>query len=295
MERVPWLRVVAALALAIAVISWSGTLIKLAQAPALAVAAWRLGLAAALLLLWSLGRGRFAPAALRGQWRWVLLSGTALALHFASWILSLSYTSVASSVVLVTTSPLFVGLGSYLFLKERPTPALGVGIALSVLGAVVIGWGDFQLGGQALLGDALALVGAWGASAYFLVGRRLRAKLSLSEYVLPVYGVCAVLLLGLALAVGTPLTGFAAPTYMIFLLLALGPQMVGHSTLNWALRYLSAGAVAVVTLGEPVGAALVAHWVLGEPLRGATLGGGAMILAGVALALRGEVGNVNKK
>ena len=281
------LRLYAMLGLAIVVMSFAGTIIKLAPAPALVIATWRLCISTVVLLPWAY-RIRTQLKRAGPLWHWVLLSGFVLALHFATWVLSLKFTSVASSIVLVTTSPLFVGVGSYFFLGEKPSFSLTLGIAVSVVGGVVIGYGDFRMSGQALLGDGLAVLGALSAAAYFLIGRRLRPHLALGAYIVPVYGACALFLLASSGLLGEPLTGYPPSTYGLFALLALGPQLIGHSTLNWSLKYLSAGAVAVATLGEPVGAALIAYWLLGEPLTGMTLTGGGLILTGVYVALRSE-------
>lgn len=281
------LRLYGTLFFAIAVISCAAVIIKLADAPALVIAAWRMGLATLLLAPWMAMKVRRAGlAGLRAGWPWVLASGLALAVHFASWILSLKFTSVASSVVLVTTNPLFVGIGSYVFLKEKPTRSLGVGILLSVLGGVLIGYGDFRISGLALWGDALALVGALSASAYFLIGRHLRARTALGPYLFLVYGTAALALVGGAWLAGYPLWGYGGPTLTLFLLLALGPQLIGHSTLNWALRYLPAGVIAVSLLAEPIGAALLAYWILGESLTPLTLIGGGVVLVGIYVALK---------
>ncbi len=283
-------RVYAMLLLAVAVISFSAILIKLADAvPALAIAAWRMALSSAILVPWVAWRGRARLRALWTHRSWVLLSGLVLALHFVTWISSLKFTSVASSVVLVTTNPLFVGLGSYLFLKERLSRALVIGILVSVAGGIVIGVGDFRVSGAALWGDLLAFLGALTASAYFLIGRRLRPRVDLDAYVFAVYTTAALVLLVATPLAGVPLWGFPAEQFVWLLLLALGPQLVGHSTLNWSLRYLSAGAVAVAILGEPIGSALLAWWLLGEPLTLSTILGGGLILTGVYFALRAEM------
>lgn len=282
-------RLYAALLLAVVVISFSGILIKLTLAPALVIAAWRLGIATFVLAPWSLPRSLSPQSGLRANALWVLLSGLALAAHFAAWMFSLGLTSVASAVVLVTTNPLFVGLGSYFLLREKLTRSLVLGVAISVGGGVLIGLGDFQSANDALLGDGLALVGALSLSAHFLIGRHVRNEVRLDAYLFSVYGTAAVALLGAALALGQPLLGYPRSVYVFVLLLALGPQLLGHTTLNWALRQLSASTVAVATLGEPVVAALLATWLLGEPLTASVLAGGGLVLLGVYLSLRGEV------
>lgn len=219
-----------------------------------------------------------------------LASGLLLALHFALWITSLQYTTVASSVVLVTTTPLFVGLASHWMGEEKLAPRTLWGIALSVAGGAVIGWGDLGLSPRAALGDLLALMGAMAVAGHLLVGRRLRARLSLVPYVTSVYSLAAVALLAAALGTGQALTGYSPKTYAMFLLLALVPQLLGHSSLNWALRYVSATSVAIAVLGEPVGATLLAYFILGETPSAPEMAGGALVLVGIYVALRGKAG-----
>ncbi len=286
MNRGPFLY--AAVAVAIIAISFGATLIRLAgDAPVLTIAAWRLAISF-LLLLPILAPRRPLAAMGRPELFLSVGSGFFLSLHFILWIFSLRDTSVASSVVLVSTSPIFVGLGSRFVLRERLSRALILAIGLSVLGAVIIGWGDLRIGGRAVYGDLLALSGAVMASAYFLLGRRVRRTTPLASYILTAYGTAAVFLLAGCLVASQPLSGFPASTYLYLLLLALGPQLVGHSTFNWALRYLSASTVAILTLGEPIGATLIAYLILGEgvtPLKGI---GAGIILIGIYLSLRQE-------
>ncbi|MGC9399093.1 MAG: DMT family transporter [Anaerolineae bacterium] len=285
------------LVLGVLAVSTASTLIRLAQAdiPSLAVAAWRLTFASVILAPVTLTTTR---AELRGlsrrEWLLALSGGVVLALHFAAWITSLAMTSVAASVVLVTTSPLFVGLIAHLFLHEPLSPRMWTGMALALIGSIVIGLDDVGLGSHRLQGDLLALLGALAAAAYFLIGRRLRARLSLLAYVFPVYSVAALVLMGGALVSGVRLTGYAPPTWGWLLLLALIPQIVGHSSLNWALRHLSVTYVSLSVLAEPVGSTLLAWGVLGEAPTWAALLGGTLILLGLFLAGRPPVHRVEE-
>jgi len=274
---------------AVGVISTASILIKLADAPALIIAAYRLGIAGLLLTPLAWTRRREALRRLDGRdWLLSLLSGAFLSAHFLSWISSLQYTSVASSVVLVSTNPIFVGLGAAFILKERLHPLLIGGIVLSVAGGSLIGSGDFQLGGRALYGDLLALVGAIAHSGYLLIGQRVRKKTDLLTYISIVYGMAAVLLVGSALISGQAFLGYSARTYLMMVLLALGPQLLGHSSYNWALRYVPAAVVAVVILGEPVGATILASLILGEGLSWQKVLGGGLVLGGIYLAIRSK-------
>jgi len=262
-------------------LSWAAILIRLTSAPAVTVAAWRMALSVAVLIPF-IGL-KWRSLSTRGL-RMALVAGGFLALHFVFWIESLRHTTVASSVALVTTNPIFVGLLSAALLGERPSRALWQGIGLSVAGGFLIGWGDFALGGEALLGDALALLGAVAASAYLLLGRRARS-VDLLPYIGVAYGTAAVLLL-----VGATVGGVLLPArgdWVWIGLMAAGPQLLGHTSVNWALRRFPASAVAVGILGEPVGATLWAYMVFGE-VPGAVQGVGiVLVLLGIVRALRG--------
>ncbi len=265
-------------------ISFAAILIRLTVSPPVVVAAWRMALAAAILLPWVLLR-RPLPLGREG-WGLSLLSGIFLALHFSLWITSLRLTTVASSVVLVTTNPLFVGLFS-LFLGERPSWGLWQGIGLSLTGGFLIGWGDLSFGGRALLGDLLALLGAIMASGYLMIGRRVRDRAELLPYVLVSYGTSGVLLLGLC-ALGPWGVLPQGGDWPWLLLLALGPQILGHTSINWSLRRLPAAAVAVAILGEPLGSSLWAFLIFGEGIRPLQGVGMALVLAGIARGLRAQ-------
>lgn len=292
----------AALLTAILAVSAASIFIRFAQAgaPSLVIAALRLTFATLLLAPIAWTRYRTELRSLRGS-EVVLgvISGLFLAAHFATWITSLEYTTVASSVVIVCTGPLWVALLSPLLLNERLKKAAIVGLAIAILGGAMIGlseacvWdGGLQCSelGQVLRGDAmwgnfLALVGAWTVSGYLIIGRRLRARsVSLIPYIFMVYGVAAIALIIAMFAVGQSPLGYPAQTYGWIILLAVFPQLIGHSTYNWALRYLPASFVAVTTLGEPIGSAILAFFLLKETPTIIVIGGGILILSGIYLA-----------
>lgn len=276
-------------AVGISAISTGSILVRLAQAPPLVVGAWRMLLATALLtpLAWPRLRqeaGRLSPR----ERLHLLLAGTALALHLATWIASLSYTTVASSVILVSTNPIFVGLATHFLLGERLRGRAVLAIALCLVGTVIISYGDLAFSGPALWGDALALMGALTASAYILLGRSVRRRVSTLAYVWPCYGVAGVLLLLMALIAGQPMLAYSAPTFLVFVGLAVGPQILGHSAFNWALGHFSPVFVTLAILGEPIGATLLALVILGEVPPWTALLGGVFILIGIAIASRAE-------
>lgn len=266
-------------------VSTASIFIKLCDAPALIIATYRMVFASLILLPYALykrtGRGWG-----KNEIGWLILSGFFLSLHFAFWIASLKYTSVASSVVLVSTHPIFVGIGSRLFLKERMGVYLILGIILSVLGSAFISYGDMSLSEKAFMGDGLALLGAMTASGYFLVGRKMRKSQDLFSYILPVYSTAALALIVFSLAFQEAFWGYSPSTYFYLLLLALIPQLIGHTTFNWALKYLPASMVAITILGEPIGSTILAYFILGEHLTHWKVLGGVLILAGISVALK---------
>lgn len=289
-----------ALGMGVAAVSSAAIFIRYAQAdaPSLTIAAYRLALATLILLpvAW-LNHRRELSGLKASEWRWALAAGIFLALHFGTWVTSLAYTSVASSVVLVSTSPLWVALAAWLFLHEPLTPGLLTGLLLALGGVVVISFAESRSGLSAnpFLGNILALGGALAVSAYWLIGRRLRRHLSLIPYITIVYGFAALTLLVAALLLRQPLTGFKTATYGWFLLLALIPQLLGHSSFNWALAHLPAAYVAIATLGEPLGAAFLAFLLLGETPSALKLAAGALIMAGIFLALIPQSGRLEKQ
>ena len=292
-------RLLLSLAMGTVAVSFASVLIRLAQAAGmgtLSIAAWRLLFASLILVPYAwLTRREELRSLSRREWVLLGVSGFFLGLHFATWIGSLGYTSVASSVVLVSMGPVFVGLGSWLFLRERPGLLLSLGIVLAAVGSVVISWGDLGQGEDQLLGDLLALAGAVMVAGYLMIGRMVRGRLSLATYVTVVYGGAMLTLLAIVLVGRQPMLGFQPVAYVWVLGLALGPQIVGHSTLNWALRYLSATFVSIVTLAEPIGSGLLAYLILGEAVTVSTLVGGVLVLAGIYIASRAELASARRK
>jgi len=285
----PLLPPLLALIIGVTASSTASVFIRLAQGTmnSLAVAAWRLILASLMLAPFALAT-RWDEWRTLKRWEWSLLlaSGVILAVHFYTWITSLALTSVAASVVLVSTTPLFVGIISHFFFQERITRWVLLGMGVALAGSTMIGLSDLGEGTHRMLGDVLALAGALAAAGYLLIGRQLRNRLSLLGYVFPVYGTAAVALLLLALLMRTSLAVCPLNNWLWLFLMALFPQIVGHSSLNWALGHLPATYVALVLLAEPIGSTLLAWLILEEvPVLTVILGGG-LILAGLWVANR---------
>jgi len=277
-------------------VSFAAVFIRLADAPSLVIATYRMCIAALII----------APAAwfrsrdeIRGLTRrdvgMVVLSGVFLALHFGLWIASLSYTSVATSVVLVTSNPIFVGIASYLIFHEKLTRQTILGIAICLAGAVIIGYGNWQVSSESFWGGVLALLGALSVAGYLLIGWRLRQRIGLLSYASLTYTVAAVLLLVAVLIAGYDLTGYSSNTYLMFILLAVVPQVIGHSSLNWSLRFVSATLVTIAVLGEPVGATALAYIILDESPTLMEIAGGILILSGIVIAFRKSRGQFTGK
>lgn len=287
-------------------VSTASIFIRFAQeyTPSLVIATFRLVFASLIIAPFAILKHRAELRSLnRRDVMLGLLSGIFLALHFATWISSLEYTSVASSVVLVTTTPLWVALLSPWVLKEPITRAVIWGMILALIGGTIVGLSDLCnwngglvcppvgqfIQGQAFWGDFLALVGAWMAAGYLLIGRNLRVKISLIPYIFVVYGMAAIILMLITLASGETLIGYPPQAYYWMLLLALIPQLLGHSTFNWALKYLPASLVSITLLGEPIGSTILAIIILGETPTPLKWIGAFLILLGIFLASRTDV------
>ena len=276
------------LAAGVVAVSFSAIFIRLAHAPPLAMAFWRNLIATALLAPVALRRHRAEFRALsRREVVVAATSGVLLAGHFATWIPSLRYTTVAASTVLVTAAPVFVAIGSR-WMGERVARGAAIGIAVALAGAVLVSGGDFSVSGRAVFGDALSVTGAIFAAGYFLIGRSLRQRLPLLVYVTIVYATCTVVLAVVMTAGSVRFTGFPAPTWGLFVLMALLPQIMGHTVFNYLLRDLDPTVITVAIMGEPVGASLLALAVFGEVPAWWTAVGGVLILAGIYLAVTAQ-------
>lgn len=277
---------VGVLAVALIAISFAAILVRLADAPGVVVAFYRMLIAGVVLLPVTIRSIRRTP--IRGTALWLTIAaGALLALHFATWITSLSYTSIAASVTLVATTPLWVALIAWLALGIAPTLGVMIGVVLAVAGAAVIGFSDMGGASNPLLGDALALVAGVAAAGYFLLGRSVqRGGVSLGAYVGSAYGVAAVFLLPLPLLFGHSYLDYPASTFLWVTLLALVPQLVGHTGLHFATRHLNPTLVATLILAEPIGSGILALVFFNELPSTHTLVGAALLLLGLVLTVR---------
>ena len=281
-----------ALAVAIAAVSTSAVLVRWSSAPAVVLALYRVALTTLLLvpLLFTRYRGEFG-AFRRRDWLVATATGAALAVHFAAYFESLAWTSVAASVTLVQSQPLFVAVGAAVVLDERVGRRRAAGIGVAIVGIIAMSAGDLLAGAavrgpRPLYGNALAVLGAVMAAVYVLVGRSLRQRVAVVPYVLVVYSACAATLLVVAVAQGLPLTGYGRREWLIFLALAVGPGLFGHTVVNWALEHVESSVVSVSLLGEPVGATLLALILLAEAPGPTTLAGAGVVLLGIYVTSR---------
>ncbi|HWL38970.1 MAG TPA: DMT family transporter [Gemmatimonadaceae bacterium] len=285
------------LAVAMVGISFAGPLVRLSEADPIAIAVWRLGFALVVV-------GAFLG--LTGEWRELrrvsgselalaATGGVALALHFWAWNASVHLTTIAASVTLVSLQPAVVAVISAIVIREAPSLRQSGGIAIAILGALIVAVPDLAQGGGAtgnrpLLGNLLALSAALTAGFYYTIGRKLRMTLGVWSYVAIVYSAALVTLLAVGLARGVPFAPQPPREIAIFIGLALAPTLLGHTGMNWALKLLPAFVVNLTVLGEPVGATLLGALIpsIREIPTPATFIGGAIILAGIIVATGGE-------
>ncbi len=279
-----------ALGVAVLAVSTGAVLVRLSSAPSAVAAFYRVFFTTLPLLPVAVWRYQAAFARLGARdLLGASLAGVALAVHFAAWFESLAWTSVAASVTLVQSQPLFVAVGAWLLLRERLSRHMIAGIVVAVLGMAVMSAGDLfgDLGGpDPLLGNTLAVVGAVMAAGYVLAGRSLRQRIALVPYVVIVYSVCTVCLFGIAVLQGGPLVAYPAREWLIFAGLAVGPGLLGHTVLNWTLAHLESSVVSVSLLGEPVGATVLAAVLLAESPTAFTVVGGVVVLVGIYVTAR---------
>jgi len=269
------------LGVALLAVSHGAIFARFADAAPLAIAAWRVGLAAIVVLPLAVlapRRAAVGPA----PYAFASGAGALLALHFATWIASLDYTTIARSVLLVSTSPIWVAVIQLLMGRGLPPRSTLLALVLAFAGAVIVS-GESMARGAAIGGDLLAVAGGIAMAGYLLLSREAQTALAFRSYLGVAYGTAAVILWLAVLVTRTPATGFDARTWWALAGMAVISQLIGHSGYNWSLRHLNPLYVAVVSVGEPVLASLLGWWLIGEALDWRTGAGGALILAGIAL------------
>jgi len=287
------IRTIPVLIIGIVSISFAAIFIRLCDdMPSMTIAGFRFTIASLILLLISCFRKTTLAQLSSKDFFWCALSGVFLALHMILWIMALKMTSVSSAVVLVTTNPIFVGIFSYVLLKEKQSKELVIGILLSFAGSAVIAVGDGGISGlavedkTALTGDMLALVGAVMASGYLIIGSKMREKMDTFSYILIVYTITAFIVLSAVFIGGYPVLGFKASSYTSVVLLAIVPQLIGHTSFNWVLKHLKTSMVAITILGEPVGASILAYIFFKESISLLQFSGILAIFAAIVIASR---------
>jgi drug/metabolite transporter (DMT)-like permease len=275
-----------ALFIGILTVSTSAILVKVADAPSSVTAFYRLFFS--VLLMTPIFLFKYASelkTITKRDWISSIIAGIFLALHFVLWFESLRFTSVASSVVLVTMQPLFAFLGTYLFFKEKLTLRAILSGMLAVSGSIVISWGDFRISGLALWGDILALIACLLVTIYLLFGQNVRSRISLVTYTFIVYLVSSITILLYVLLNGDPLVPYENDQWIYFVLLAIFPTLLGHTLFNFALRWVSTSVISVTILFEPIGASILAYFILNELIQVHQVVGGVIVLLGICLFL----------
>ncbi|MCX6826471.1 MAG: DMT family transporter [candidate division Zixibacteria bacterium] len=267
-------------------VSWAAILIKMSGAGPLPTAFYRMSIASLILAIPAIPKIKKTLKILDSREIILLLtSGIVLGLHFAFWVTSLFYTTISNSTILVATQPIFVLIMEAVLLKDKIPSRSIIGMVVALIGMGVISHGDLNLGKEFIIGDILALVGAFCAGIYLFIGRQLRMKLDNLGYIFPVYLLSALTLFIISLFYGENLTHYPAKSWTIFLVLAIVPTVLGHSLYNWLLKYLPAHKVATTILGEPIGATILAIFFFNQIPGRWTAIGGIMILCGIFIVL----------
>ncbi|MCC5804492.1 DMT family transporter [Rossellomorea vietnamensis] len=274
------------LAIGVISVSTSAILVKVSSAPSGILAFYRLFFTVLLMSpVFFLKYVKELKLITLRDWMFSILAGVFLAFHFILWFESLHYTSVASSTVLVTLQPLFAFIGAYLFFQEKLTAKALLSAVLAVAGSFIISWGDFRISGSALWGDILALIACALITGYLLFGQTIRKRLSLMTYTYLVYVISSIVLLLYVFVQSESLGPYPKEDWIYFILLAIIPTLLGHTLFNWSLKWLSTSTISMAILFEPIGASLLAYWLLGEKVLMTQVLGGMVIMTGVTLFL----------
>lgn len=271
------------MSIVVVAISSSGPIIALSTAPVLAMAVWRCVFASVLTFPFAWVKHGFANLT-KSQLRGCLLAGLALAIHFCLWIPSVRLTSVANSVALVATQPIWMLLMTKRLGNHVPR-RVWWGICVAISGVLIVVGVDFGISGQALLGDAMSLLSAAAAGAYLMIGGKVREAVSNSVYTVIVYAVSAVVIGMVAVSLNTPLWGFSQRDWLLIFTLTIGAQLLGHSLMSRLMQNTTPAVVGIAVLFEPPGAAIFAALLLHQHLDFAAIFGMAVILVGLVIVV----------
>lgn len=273
-----------ALAIGVVSVSTSAILVRFSASPAGVIAFYRLFISVLLLLPLFLTRYVSELRLItKRDWFYSMIAGVFLALHFILWFESLNYTSVASSTVLVTLQPLFAFIGTYFFFNEKISIVTILSGLIAIAGSAIISWGDFRISGSALFGDFLALIACALVTVYLMFGQNVRKRLSLITYTFIVYSFSSITLFFYVLIRNESFIPSQSSDWIYFFLLALIPNLLGHSLFNWTLKWLSASTISMAILFEPVGAIILAYYLLDEGLIWSQIIGGIIVIGGISL------------
>jgi len=267
------LKTVLILILAVVSISFAAIFVRFCyDTPPIIIATYRLSFASVIILILFKTKGYSINKISKRDLKLSIISGIFLSLHFYTWFTSIKLTSIASSVVLVTTSPIFVGIFSYLFLKEKQSANIVLGITLSILGSAILALGDFNssdisnFSKSALIGDMFAVLGSISAAVYIMLGSKVRSNLDIIPYITITYTTSAITLIIASFITNQSFFGYSKISYLNMFLLAVIPQLIGHTSLNWALKHIKSSMVAITTLGEPIGSSILAYIIFRETI-----------------------------
>lgn len=274
----------AVLAIGVLSVSASAIFVKLSTAPSGVIAFYRLFFSVLFMLpIFLTKHVKELKVITKKDWLFSAIAGILLAFHFILWFESLNYTSVASSTVLVTLQPLFAFVGTYFFFKEKLSSKAILSGIIAVAGSIIISWGDFRISGTALFGDIIALIACIPVTAYLLFGQNVRKRVSLITYTFIVYFMSTVTLLIYCLVVGESLFPYSTSNWTYFILLALFPNLLGHTLFNWSIKWLSTSTISMAILFEPVGATILAFFLLNENVFWTQILGGIIVIGGILL------------
>ncbi|MGG1572775.1 DMT family transporter [Fictibacillus sp. NRS-1165] len=267
-------------------VSFSSIFVKLSDAPVSVQGMYRLLFTVLFMLPFSAKHVMEAKRITSRQCLLLFLSGLFLALHFLLWMGSLKLTTVASSTIILALQPVFVLIGAFFLFNEKTSPALLAGMGVAICGAVFIGWGDIGISPENLLGDVLSLLGTLAVAVHMLIGQHLLRRIPSFFYSLSVFVSVIAVFACYNLAAGIPMVGYAKQDWTIFFLLAIIPTVFGHVLFNWLMKYLSATTIYVNILGEPVGASILAYFMLNEHITIFQAAGGFLVCTGLYVFLK---------